>query len=162
MHAQDSLRKELLLQRRASEGLVSAILAALREIDPSSSVVDMAGAMSARVLVKRLWDLLPDEHHAYAFESLDELITQGSWCLNGLGDPRVTLCLGWDGLSVHSSLHAAWTAWPRFASLNTATFNSLIVPESLAWYIARSGQRLYPMNCSASARPELLRPPPGA
>jgi hypothetical protein len=162
MDAQSSLRKELLLQQRASEQLVAGILAPLREIDPTSCAVDMAESMTARVLARRLWDLLPEEHTSYAFDSPEELTTSGSWCLNGLGNPRITLCLGWNGLGVRSSLQAAWLGWPGFASLNTDTFNSLIVPESLEWYIARAGRRLYPMTCRGSERPELMRPPTGA
>lgn len=162
MNAQHSLRKEFLLQQREDERLVADVLASLRERDSSSSVVDVAGVMSARKLAQRLWDLLPEEHDSYGFESLDELITKGSWCLNGLGDPQITLCLGWDGFSFRTSLQAAWLGWPKFASLNTATFNSLIFPDSLEWYIVRAGRRLYPMRCSSSERPELVPAPLGA
>src|SRR5512133_2127691 len=145
MDVQNVLRKELLLQQRASERLVAEILAALRETDASSCVLDMAGSRSARVIAKRLWDLLPDEHTSYGFDSPEELMTSGSWCLDGLGDPRITLCLGWDGLSFQSSLHAAWLGWPKFASRSAETFNALVFPDSLEWYIVRAGRRLYPM-----------------
>jgi hypothetical protein len=147
MNSNQRLRKEFLIERARTEAAVTPALQALLTCDPTTAIASLKHSRtSRRQTVRRLWDALPDESDAYSFKSIDELVASGSWCLAGLGDPTVTLHLGWDELCFLATLQAAWSAWPAFASSSVDAFNCCIYPESLEWYIVRAGTHLYPME----------------
>lgn len=159
MLIQQILRKELLIAQHETAKICLAISSALASLDPDSRISTIQEALTAQRIVKRLWDLLPNEFYSYTYSSPAQIVSQGSWCLRGLGNPLVLFQLGWGALSFRTTLQAAWKAWPNFADLCTETFNTCIVPDSMEWYLIRAGRHLYPMRCSSSETPTLILPP---
>ena len=158
MKSFQSLRKDYLLARHECDRTLTAVLDALVSLEPSSRTATLSEALASQRVVRLLWDQLPEEHLAHQYPSPFETTSQALWCLSGLGNPNVTLHLGWGGLSFATSLSAAWTAWPTFAALTTDTYNSCIYPPTLQWYLIRAGRHLYPMDCRTSERPVLMAP----
>lgn len=159
-YCEHTLRKKMIIAQREVAKTFSIISGALLSIDPNSRPTTTEESKAFQTVAKHLWELLPDENDSYTYDSPADLLSRGSWCLQGLGNPNVVFQLGWSGISFHTSLQAAWTAWPIFASHNTDTFNSCIFPESLAWYLIRAGRHLYPMQCSSPTTPILMRETP--
>jgi hypothetical protein len=158
MLASQRLKRELLAGRLRSARLVDAIVEALRAVDAAATEAGLPALLASRELVAHLWEALPEERQAYEFPTPEALVADGAWCLSGLGNPRVTLHLGWGALCFDCSLAAAWEAWPKFCSLSTDTFNAVVYPESLDWALVRSGRRLYPLRLGRSAAAELMSP----
>jgi len=156
MFASQRLKRQLLASRQRSAGLVGAIVSALREVDPGATEASLPALMASREFIAHLWDALPEERHAYQFPTPEALVAGGAWCLAGLGNPRVTLHLGWGPLCFTCSLEAAWAAWPRFCSLSTDTFNAVAYPDTLDWALVRAGGKLFPLTLGRSSDAELM------
>jgi hypothetical protein len=127
---------------------IQKILSALAHIDPHASLLPLEKAMASRSLIKKLWDLLPDEYYSYRFNSEEEQTINGKVLLptSDLMQP-VTLHLGWDVLAFSCSLEAAWHAWNDFnRAARIDAYNCCIYPASLDWYVVRAGIQLYPMT----------------
>jgi len=127
------------------------VLDALRRHDPVSTAATLPAARASREIVRHLWDTLPDESEAFVFASPRDLVSRGAWCLDRIANPAVTLHLGWDDMCFRSTLRAAWSAWPEFASSSTDAFNCCIYPDSFDWHIVCAGVHLYPMDNTSEA-----------
>jgi hypothetical protein len=140
------LKIDLLKVQSEYARMVEKVLNTLTVVDPDARVAPVERAVASRALVKRLWELLPDEHEACQFERDEDLMRLGKACLPSFNYQQpVVLHLGWDILCFTCSLEAAWLAWPEFKSLSQDTFNSCIYPTNLEWYTIRAGTNLYPM-----------------
>ena len=158
MRLQQTLRKTLLHARSRHTRLLTAVQQALQHADDRAAPLSLAAALASKELVRHLWDALPAEASAYRYASIEQLTTDGRWCVAHALDERVTLHLGWDVIGFTTSVQAAWEMWPSFATLNTDTYNVCVYPESLGWYIIRAGTRLYPIDCTQDGA-VLMRPP---
>jgi hypothetical protein len=143
------LKIDLLKDQNDYSRKIQSILSELLQIDVKASLLPIDKAIASRILVKKLWDLLPDQRDSFQFDNADEQTSKGSEYLS-TGDftQNVILHLGWDVLSFSCSMEAAWESWKNFNMLNTDTFNCCIYPENLEWYIIRAGNNLYPMSYS--------------
>lgn len=143
------LKIELLKDQNEYSRVIQKILSALLQVDAHASLLPVEKATASRILVKKLWDILPGEHESFQFDSVDEQTAKGGKYLPAADfNQNITLHLGWDILSFRCSFEAAWHTWEIFNTLNTDTFNCCIYPESLEWYIVRAGNNLYPMHYS--------------
>jgi hypothetical protein len=143
------LKIDLLKDQNDYSRKIQSILSELLQIDAKASLLSIDKAIASRILVKKLWDVLPDEEDSYQFNDIDDQTNKATEYLP-IGDftQNVTLHLGWDVMSFVCSLEAAWFAWKNFNTLSTDTFNCCIYPDNLEWYIIRAGNNLYPMSYS--------------
>jgi hypothetical protein len=155
MLAHQVLRKASLVTRHAIAAEVTAVLAALREIDAAAALLPLPEAWASRELAERLWNALPDESEGYAFSTVAEMTAAGQAMVAALPDEGVVLHLGWDSFAIRTTLRAAWDAWPRFCDVSIAAHNALVYPDSLRWYVVRAGACLYPMTCEHGETPVL-------
>jgi hypothetical protein len=143
------LKIDLLKDQNNCLQLIHKILSKLLQVDAQASLLPVEKATASRILVKKLWEVLPEEHESCQFENVEEQTTKGRGYLpTNEFSQNVTLHLGWDVLSFSCTLEAAWQSWKDFNALNIDTFNCCIYPDSLGWYIIRAGNNLYPMSYS--------------
>lgn len=135
---------------------MDAVLAALRVFDPDVAPLDLTAARVSHTIAASLWQALPDEHEARAFESEELLTANGASVLPHDTAERITLHLGFHHLAVRTTVEAAWHAWPGFCRVDAVeTYNTCMYPDSLRWYIVRAGTHLYPMRCDVGPDPVL-------
>lgn len=146
MASNRQLKIDLLNAQNGYARIVEKAILALTAVDPNAGFAPIEQAIASRALVKKLWELLPDEHEAFRFESDEDLMSCGKAYLPSINYQQpVVLHMGWDILCFSCSLEAAWLAWPAFKSLNQDAFNSCVYPANLEWYVIRAGNNLYPM-----------------
>jgi len=141
------LKIKLFKDQSEYERNIQKILSELTKVDPASFLQPIEKAVASRSLVKKLWDLLPDEQDCFGFNSVEEQTIAGRLLLPTSNLTQVvTMHLGWDVLSFSCSLEAAWQTWLHFNTLNTDTFNCCIYPANIDWYVVRAGTNFYPMT----------------
>lgn len=138
-----ALRKE----RNDYSHKIQHILSRLTALDVSASLLPLEQAIASRTLMKKLWELLPDEGASYSFDTIEEQTIRAREYLPATAFTQiVTLHLGWDVLGFRCTLEAAWLAWKDFHTLDTDTFNACVYPDNLDWFIVRAGHNVYPMH----------------
>lgn len=140
------LKIDLLKEQTDFARQIQSILSSLAALDAKASLLPMEKAIASRTLVKKLWDLLPEEYESYYLADEENLTDALIKYLPTVSlSQNVTLHLGWDVLSFSCTLEAAWFGWRNYNSISIDTFNSCIYPDSLDWYIIRAGNNFYPM-----------------
>jgi hypothetical protein len=141
------LKIDLLKEQNQYTRNIEQIVQALSAADPNASILSLEKAVASRSLVKKLWDLLPNEQESHVFITVEDQTNKGRALLPASNfSLPVTLHLGWDILAFSCTLEAAWHTWQKFSTLiGTETFNCCIYPDSLEWYVVRAGGNLYPM-----------------
>jgi hypothetical protein len=157
MLANQDLRKTQKLAALQEAQIIKAIEASLISIDPNVRLLPVEKALVSRTVVKKLWDLLPDEHLSYRYASVQELKINGQGFLIGDSETPVLLHFGWDVLAVTTTLRAAWEAITTYSEISIDTYNTCIYPASLDWYVIRAGTNLYPMDCLSGDTATLLK-----
>lgn len=143
------LKIDLLKDQNDYSRKIQSILSGLSQVDVKASLLPIEKAIASRILIKKLWDALPDEYDSYQFDDIEEQTTKGKKYLPTVDfNQSVTIHLGWDIMSFACSLDAAWQSWKYFHALSIDTFNCCIYPDNLEWYIVRAGNNLYPMSYS--------------
>jgi hypothetical protein len=143
------LKIDLLKDENEYSRNIQRILSELSQIDAKVSLFSIERAIASRILIKKLWDALPNEQDSYHYNDIDEQTIKAKEYLPTVDlTENVSLHLGWDVLGFTCSMEAAWYTWKNFNTLSTDTFNCCIYPQHLEWYIIRAGNSLYPMILS--------------
>ncbi len=138
------LRIELLKNQQEFVRKTRQILLALSKIDPQACLFSIDKAVANRTMVKKLWELIPEEQDSYQINGMepDQMI---AFIAEVDLNQKVTLHLGWDLFSFECTFKAAWFAWDHFNTIDTDTYNACIFPPNPEWFIIRAGNNLYPM-----------------
>jgi hypothetical protein len=160
MKSNQRLRLQQKFTQQKMSNLFTTICHALTVYDSESRPATLEESLVSKHNIKILWDALPNEWLSYTYEAPEDHCAKGFWCLNGLGNPIVTLHLGYETLCFVTTLKAAWAVWHLFDRLDNVHEggNACIYPSNFDWYLIRAGSSLYPMECSRTQQPELMKP----